>query len=463
MDALGIGLAPCSSLERRFLTGVIQAYQTLPLTAGRSQARWRADEYSTSVNQGALTSRALRHLLDSSPAWSRRLQQELLTPPLRLPAVTAGPHPWPEPPDPATEDAVLELLRWQIEASTGHPQPVTVHDLHLGAASPAWGTRLKDLARHVQGRRDRFLLHQAFTPEDFAMTLRWTLDSVSPDRVMPVKSLPRQEQHLTWLLGAPWPNALLTLASVARPQLGDLLMHNCTVFVRVQCGLKVELPWRLVLGAAALAAAHATPTQDPGKIRVGLWSVPHSALLTVGLLDLVPEAALPKLLQTFGPWINQTDWRALGRVHSSGRLPVGVLRHLHPVLALQAVNSQAKAIGTQLQQAALAKNAPALRREQTYLYEVKARAAQVMLDQRVLQPVRIDRGALLVMGETPIGPRSFHLLLDRFGSYAAQISAETSSLPGRIQDAEAVLAQYDLTRALALLTRIIARKRMPSG
>ncbi|WP_019012490.1 hypothetical protein [Deinococcus aquatilis] len=86
-----------------------------------------------------------------------------------------------------------------------------------------------------------------------------------------------------------------------------------------------------------------------------------------------------------------------------------------------------------------------------------------MLDQQVLRPVRLDRGALLVVGETPVGPRGFHLPLDRFGSYAAQIGAQTSSFPGSIQDAEAVLAQYDLTRALALLTRIIARKKMPDG
>ncbi|MFB9994829.1 hypothetical protein ACFFLM_23035 [Deinococcus oregonensis] len=413
------------------------------------------------MNQGALTSRALRHLLDSDPAWSRRLQQELLTPPLRLPSITAG-HPWPEPPDPATENAVLELLRWQIEASSSHPQPVTVHDLHLGAASPEWGTRLHELAQHVQGRRDRFVARQALlTPEDFALTLRWTLDSIFPDRLPPVKSSARQVQHLMWLLSAPWPDALLTSASVARPPVGDILVDDCPVFVRVHCGLKVELSWRLVLGAAALATLQAIPTQDPGKIRVGLWSVPHSALLTLGLLDLFPAAALPKLLQTFGPWINQTDWRALGQAGQSGQLPPSVLRHMHPVLALQAVNSRTKVIGIHLQNDSLHRDAPALRREQAYLYEVKARAAQVMLDQQVLRPVRLDRAALLVMGDTPVGPRGFHLPLDRFGSYAAQIRAETSGLPGRIQDAQAVLAQYDLTRALALLTRIIASKRMP--
>jgi hypothetical protein len=415
------------------------------------------------VNPAALTSRALRHLLGSDPAWSKRLQQELLTPPLRLPPVTAGPHPWSESPDPALEDAVLELLRWQIEASTGQAQPVTVHDLHLGAASSEWMTRLHELTRHVQARRNRFLVRQAFTPEDVTVTLRWSLDSVFPDRVVPVKVSARQTQHLTWLLSALWPEGLLTPASVARPDVGDLMVDGCAVFVRVQCRLKVELSWRLVLGAAALSIAHAAPTQDPRKICVGLWSVPHSALLTVGLLDLIPAAALPKLLHTFETWLNQIDWRALGQARSSGRLPVGVLRHLHPVLALQAVNSQAKVIGAQLQRDARHRDALALRREQAYLYEVKARAARVMLDQGVLRPARVDRGALLVVGETPVGPRSFHLPLDRFALYAAQMGMETSSLPGRIQDAEAVLAQYDLTRALALLTRIIARQQMPDG
>lgn len=358
---------------------------------------------------------------------------------------------------------MLELLRWQIEASTGHPQPVTVHDLFLGAASPEWATRLHDLARHVQARRDRFLVRQALTPEDLAVTLRWTLDSVSPDRVVPVKSSARQAQHLAWVLGAPWPDALLTSSTVARPDVGDVMVEEYPVFVRVQCGLKVELAWRLVLGAAALATLHANPTQNLRKIRVGLWNVPHSTLLTVGLLDLFPAAALPGLLHTFGPWINQTDWRALGQARPSRQLPMGVLRHLHPVLALQAVNSRAKVIGAQLQQDPLHRDAPAWRREQAYLYEVKARAARVMLDQGVLRPAREDRGALLVVGETPVGPRGFHLPLDRFGLYAAQIGAETSSVPGRIQDAEAVLAHYDLTRALALLTRIIASKKMPDG
>jgi len=399
------------------------------------------------VNPAALTSRALRHLLDSDPAWSKLLQQELLTPPLRLPPVTAGPHPWPEPPDPATEDAVLELLRWQIEATNSRPQPVTVHDLHLGAASAEWGVRLHELARHVQGRRDRFLVQQVFNPEDFVLTLRWTLDTVAPDRVSPVKGSARQAQHLTWVLGAPWPDAVLSSVTVARPQVGDVMVDECAVFVRVQCGLKVEPLWRLVLGAAALAALHAAPTRDPLNIRVGLWSVPHSTLLTVGLLDLFPAGALPKLLQTFGPWINQTDWRALGQARSSGRLPVGVLRYLHPVLALQAVNSQAKVIGARLQEDPRHREAPSLRREQAYLYEVKARAAQVMLDQGVLRPVRLDRGTLLVVGETPVGPRGFHLPLDRFRSYVDQIDAKNSASPGRIQDAEAVLAQYDLTRA----------------
>ncbi|UQN08076.1 hypothetical protein [Deinococcus sp. QL22] len=96
-------------------------------------------------------------------------------------------------------------------------------------------------------------------------------------------------------------------------------------------------------------------------------------------------------------------------------------------------------------------------------YEVKARAARAMLDQQVLRPIRLDRGALLVVGQTPVGPRGFQLPLDRFGSYAAQVGTETSSTPGRIQDAEAVLAQYDRTRALAFLIRIIARKRMPDS
>lgn len=148
------------------------------------------------MNPAALTSRALQHLLHSDPAWSKRVHQELFIPPLRLPAVTAGPHPWPQPLDPATEDAVLELVRWQLEASTGHPQPVTVHDLHLGGASPEWGNRLHELARHVQARRDRFLVKQAFDPEDLAITLRWTLDSVSPNRVVPAKVSARQTQHL---------------------------------------------------------------------------------------------------------------------------------------------------------------------------------------------------------------------------------------------------------------------------
>ncbi|WP_245556545.1 hypothetical protein [Deinococcus aquatilis] len=445
------------------MTGAIQANQPFALTAGRTQALYRSDEYSTFVNQGALTSRALRYMLDRDTVWARRLQQELLTPPLRLPAVTVGSHPWPELPDPAIEDATVELLRWQIEASTGRPQPVTLHDLYLGTASSEWGARLHELARHVQGRRDRFLIQHVLTPEDLALTLRWALDSVAPDRVTTVKSSARKEQHLTWLLGAPWPDALLSSASVARPLVGDVMVDECPVFIRVQCGLKVELLWRLVLGAAALAAFHAAPTQAPRKIRVGLWSVPHSTLLTVGLLDLIPAEALPTLLQTFGPWISQTDWRSLGQARSSGRLPVGVLRHLHPVLALQAVNSQAKVIGARLQQDPRHRDAPSLRREQAYLYEVKARAAQVMLDQGVLRPVRLDRGALLVVGETSVGSRGFHLPLERFRAYAAQMESETSSLPGRIQDAEVVLAQYDLTRALALLTRIIASKRMPDG
>lgn len=185
------------------------------------------------------------------------------------------------------------------------------------------------------------------------------------------------------------------------------MVDDCPVFVRMHCGLKVELSWRLVLGTAVLATLHAAPTQELGQIRVGLCSVPHSTLLMVGLLDLFPAATLQKLLQTFGSWINQTDWRVLGQARSSGRLPVGVLRHLHPILALQAVNSRTKVIGAQLQNDPLHRDAPALRREQAYLYEVKARAAQVMLDQQVLRPVRPDRGALLVVGETQWGRAGF--------------------------------------------------------
>lgn len=408
------------------------------------------------MNQAPLTSRALRHLLDRDHHLSRQVAQDLRPVSLILPPRVS--EPWPVPPEPMTEDALLELLRWQMEAQTGCSEPVTVHALLLGALTTERAARVAGLTPHVQGLRDRYRQRQAFTPEDLSVTLRWAEQALGSEEPLSVKSLGKRAQHLAWLLAAPWPEALLTSPVLARPALGDLQINDMPVFVRATCGQKVEPVWRMVLGAAALAAAH--QGQDPEAIRVGLWSVPHATLLEVRLWDLFPAPYLPKLIQVFGPQINRTDWLALGQTRRPPPLPVKGTQRLHPLLALQAVNSRTKAIARELQEQPHRRDALELRREQTYLYELKSRAAQVLLDLGVLRPVAVDRGTLLVVGRTPLGPRGFHLPLERFESYVTRIDGQPKGQAGRIEDAEAVLAHIDQARAVALLTRLTARKRL---
>ncbi|MBZ9716132.1 hypothetical protein [Deinococcus multiflagellatus] len=410
------------------------------------------------MEQVPLTSRALRHLLDRDHHLSRQVAQDLRPVSLILPPVAGERTPWPVPPEPVTEDALLELLRWRVEAQAGHSEPVTVHDLLRGALTTEGAARVAGLTPHVQGLRDRYRQQQTFTPEDLSVTLRWAEQALGTAEPMTVKSLRKRGQHLAWLLAAPWPEALLTAPVQARPTVGDLQVNGMPVFVRVACGQKVEPVWRSVLGAAALAAAH--QGQDPQAVRVGLWSVPHATLLDVRLGELFPAPYLPKLIQVFGQQVTQTDWLALGRTRRPAPLPGKATQTLHPLLALQAVNSRTKAIARELQGQPHRRDALELRREQTYLYELKSRAAQVLLDLGMLRPVAIDREALLVVGRTPLGPRGFHLPLERFEPYVARIDGQRKGQAGRIEDAEAVLAHIDQARAVALLTRLIARKRL---
>ncbi|GGL13167.1 hypothetical protein [Deinococcus radiotolerans] len=131
---------------------------------------------------------------------------------------------------------------------------------------------------------------------------------------------------------------------------------------------------------------------------------------------------------------------------------------LHPVLALQAVNSRAKVIGERLQGHLSREERLALKREQAYLYELKNRAARILLDESLLRPVAVDRGALLVVGGTPVGVRGFHLPLDQFEGDVARAQGQERPVFGQIREAQATLAQVN--QAVSVLTRIIVRRRV---
>lgn len=131
---------------------------------------------------------------------------------------------------------------------------------------------------------------------------------------------------------------------------------------------------------------------------------------------------------------------------------------LHPVLALQAVNSRAKVIGERLRGHLPREERLALQREQAYLYELKNGAARVLLDEGLLRPVAVDRGALLVVGGTPVGVRGFHMPLDQFEGDVARAQGQERPVFGQIRDAQATLAQVN--QAVAVLTRIIVRRRV---
>lgn len=410
------------------------------------------------MSQAPLTSRALRHLLDRDPVLSRQVGRALRPVPLTFPPIAGERLPWPVAPDAMTEDALLELLRWRLEAHTESPAAVTVHDLLLGALPVNSLDRMTGLTAHVQGLRDRYQLRQTVKPEDLTVTLRWVEQTLSTARPQSVRSLEGRAQHLAWLLAAPWSEEILTHPVEARPTLGDVQVGDVPVFVRVTCRQKIEPEWRLVLGAAALAAAVGAP--DPLAIRVGVWSVPHASLRIVGLQDLFPGDDLPDLIEELGVQVAETNWLVLGKVRQPPPLTATSRRNPHPLLALQAVNGRTKVIGALLEQNPRRRDAVDLRREQTYLYELKSRAAQVLLDLGALRPVALDRGALLVVGETPVGPRGFHLPLNRFAAYATRIDGGRKGIPGRIEDAEAVLAHISQDRAVAVLTRLIALKRL---
>ncbi|MBB5295447.1 hypothetical protein E5F05_08760 [Deinococcus metallilatus] len=377
--------------------------------------------------------------------------------------------------DDIIEDAFLELLRWQVEVREGvgngsgseaAPAPALLHELSLSTASPQWEARLRELAHHVWAARTRFFARQTITDEDCTIVLRLMLTAARPNWPTRLKVSPTQQRDLVHLLALPVPPEVSgTTRWTARPPLGDLNLDDQIVFVRLQSGYKVEWEWRLVLGAAALAARHTSLVLgEAPRVRFGLWNARHAHLLPLDVGDLFPEHRLDHLARTVGRQIVETNWTALGRTSQLARLPGEAASQQHPVLALQAVNGHTKTLAARLRTERTPKRVKALRQQQLYLYEVKERAARVMLERGVLRPVAIEQGTLLAVGDTPLGPRGFHLTLERFMDFADRLNPQDAARQyGSLREAQAVREQYDLDEALQLLVKVITTKGASLG
>jgi hypothetical protein len=121
------------------------------------------------------------------------------------------------------------------------------------------------------------------------------------------------------------------------------------------------------------------------------------------------------------------------------------------------VNHRTKAIGAQLKVAMPSAAARSLIQERGYLYELKHRAAEVLLRVGWLRPFGVSGTLLMVEGEAPGGLYQFHLPAALFEPYAAETAAGRS----RPLPPQARLSTWRTPQStdegVAALTRLIAR------
>lgn len=145
------------------------------------------------------------------------------------------------------------------------------------------------------------------------------------------------------------------------------------------------------------------------------------------------------------------------RANSAGRRQRGRGQAIHPVLALQVVNHRTKELDAQLKVAMPSTAARALIRERGYLYELKHRAAVVLLSVGWLRPFGVSGALLMVEGDAPNGRCQFHLPAALFGPYAVETAAGRSRpLPPQARLTTWRTPQ-SVEEGVAALTRLIAR------
>ncbi|WP_295822604.1 hypothetical protein [uncultured Deinococcus sp.] len=132
-------------------------------------------------------------------------------------------------------------------------------------------------------------------------------------------------------------------------------------------------------------------------------------------------------------------------------------RPVHPILALQVVNQRTKAIDALLAQPMPSGKARALIRERAYLYELKHRAAGVLLRAGWLRPFGVSGTLLMVEGDAPDGRCQFHLPATLFAGDVARVgSGRDSPLPA-VARQDMWWRPRSVEEGVAALTRIIAR------
>lgn len=148
------------------------------------------------------------------------------------------------------------------------------------------------------------------------------------------------------------------------------------------------------------------------------------------------------------------------RSNGGGGRQKGRGQAFHPILALQVVNHRTKEIDAQLKTPMPTVTALALIRERNYLYELKHRAAAVLLSMGWLRPFGVSGALLMVEGDAPGGRCQFHLPTELFERYVTRATAGRSmSLP-----VEATLTTWRMPKSadegVAALTRLIARGKI---
>lgn len=107
----------------------------------------------------------------------------------------------------------------------------------------------------------------------------------------------------------------------------------------------------------------------------------------------------------------------------------GRSRPPHLILALQVVNQRTKVIDALLAQPMPSEKVRALIRERAYLYELKHRAADVLLPTGWLRPFGVSGTLLMVEGEAPDGRCQYHLPVALFTAYVADAAAGREAPP----------------------------------
>jgi len=409
----------------------------------------------------ALNSRALREVVTHAPELIKETLYILTHPsfPLAEPEIQPTQHPVD-----VIEPAFLECWRWTLEArcpTASAPLPHPLHALDWAYTSPDWQRMTSRLLQDWCDMRAQYLQDPQFTPAQLQAQLLFWQHVTTPGQRRLTTPPERRVQELRALLDLNT-RAAPVESVVPRPKIEDVQIEGVPVFVRLATARKLEWEWRLTLTLAFLAARALTlqnGREDIPCVRLLHARMGHSQQIERDAL--IPPEALDNLAQNVGFQLLNLSWSAFNTRRLHQTLTTLPPKQRHPILAMHIVNVHTKRLRASLDEArrnGQSSQVTQLQRDIAYHYDIKARAARVLLERSQLEPLGVDQGKLLVRGTTPLGHKYLHLPLPEFEHFNLK-GPETSTRTiqrGALEAAQQVGEHYDVAYAVQELMVLIA-------